>query len=797
MKRPALYAALSISAGILFAKTIPLSIVYPAIIGALAIVSAFVFSKKNAIAHLCLYLALASLGAAYFTYHSAIPRDSIFFYASEEPAKAFLRGIVRDDPVMEAGFYAHSKRSFIMDVKAVSGGDVWRRACGYAKVISYWDKSDINYGDEIIAEGKLSRPVGLKNPGTFDYSRYMALKGIYAILKVGSQGAIKAIQPASRFSVQGIAYRMRHWARYQIESSFDKKHAGFLKSIILGDRADLGEGLKEDFIRTGTVHVLAVSGLNVAFIAAISLGILGLLRVPRTAGLFVTTVVLVFYTFITGANPPIIRAVIMFTVFVLGYILQRDSDPVNTLSIAAIAILAMNPNELFDPSFQLSFASVAGVVIFMPWAMKAFGLDHGRRGSFLQKVRFYLLSGIAVSTAAWVGSAPLTAAYFNIVTPVSLAANLIIVPALSVLTALSFAFLAVTRISADIGHIFAYLIKAFDNTVFFANHIMASMPLAYFRVPAPPVYLCILFYITTAFLLVRNKKYFILSALILCNAVVWSYVLQPKGELEITFLDVGQGDSAHIRTPSGENILIDGASGGEEERFDLGRSVIAPYLWNKGIFRIDLLVVTHFHEDHIGGVVYLLNNFDIGCVVDGGGQAQDSGIYRKYINAIRQRKIKRIVVRGGNKIGPVGDIVFYVLNPPADKDVTGSNDDSVVVKLQYKNFGALFCGDIAQEAIRSVAGYGDMIKSDVIKVPHHGGNLGDIKDVEYFLDRVGARVAVISVGRNNRYRFPSKNTVETILSSGAAVYETKESGAIIISVPKTGAVKVEKFFIKN
>jgi len=798
VKRPILYLTFIFSAGIIFSSLFFVPIICLIVLTAVFILSALLFSRNSTISHISLYLAVLFFAWAYYMNSCTIPPDHISRLLSGGPKKVFIKGVVTDDPIDEMNSYDQNKTMFLIRLEAVSEGEVWKKTCGYVKTISYSNPDFLSFGDEIVVEGILSEPTGLKNPGVFDYSRYLRLRGIYCVFKVDPPGSIKIVKPLKGFSIQGIAYNLRHKARSLIDSSFDKRHAGFLNSIIIGDRVQLEEGIKEDFIKTGTVHVLAISGLNVTFVAAIFLCIGGLLRIPKKVNLVLTLFLLVFYAFATGANPPIIRAVVMFGIFAMGYVLNRDSDPINTLSLAAIAILVYDPKELFDPSFQLSFASVASMIVFTPPIMETLKLNKKIGRLPLEKAKLYVLGGVAVSLAAWIGSFPLTAAYFNIISPVSLAANLIIVPALSLLTALSFAFLAVEPFFTQLGGVLSFIIRMADDAVFFANHIMASVPFSYFRVPAPPVYLCIIFYAAALLALLPRKKYFIIVALILCNIEAWSAVVSmDMNKLEITFLDVGQGDSTYIKTPSGANILVDGSGGGTEGNFDLGRSVIAPYLWNKRVFKIDALIVTHFHEDHIGGIIYILNNFKVGCVIDNGCETRDSYLFDKYMEVIKRKNIRRVIVHRGDRLGPFGGVNLYVLNPDFDGAAIDSNDNSLVIKLEYKGFGALFCGDIKQKAIESLDGYGNILKSDVIKVPHHGGKLGDNGKIKGFFDQVASKVAVISVGRNNRYGAPARSTVDAILSSGAMIHETKDSGALMISVDDKGRFKAREFIGKN
>ncbi|MCX5665759.1 MAG: MBL fold metallo-hydrolase, partial [Candidatus Omnitrophica bacterium] len=369
--------------------------------------------------------------------------------------------------------------------------------------------------------------------------------------------------------------------------------------------------------------------------------------------------------------------------------------------------------------------------------------------------------------------------------PVAVLANLVIVPALFVLTVVSFVFLSLNLIGAVfclgwMGIVLSQLTRA----TFYINHLFAVVPLSYIRIPAPSPFFISAYYAFLAYILfTKKRKYIPIVALALLNIFIWSQDLSHGGkQLKITFLDVGKGDSLVVQFPALGTMLIDGGSGGVEGMSDAGKSVVAPYLWNNDIRKLDLVVVTHFHEDHLGGLFYILENFKVGCVIDNGEPSSaDMALYEKYTGIIKKNRIRRIVVSDGDEITGFGRAKIFVLNPVRDAGDVDPNDSSIVLKIIYNDFSALLCGDISSTAMEHVMTYGELLRSDIIKIPHHGGNVGDRRVVKRFLDLVSPQVSVTSSGGRYRSSRISRDTQELIDSFDSVNYGTKREGAIIIA----------------
>ena len=366
------------------------------------------------------------------------------------------------------------------------------------------------------------------------------------------------------------------------------------------------------------------------------------------------------------STPPAARSTIMVLVLIFGRAIKREQDLLNTLAFSALLMLFINPRDLYDIGFQLSFLTM-GSIIYIPPKLEEFFKPRTKKKNFF-------VSAFLVSFSAWLGSAPFVASYFNIVTPVALIANIFIVPWMFFVLASSVAFIIFGFMSAFLGLVFSQASGLAILILVKMAHLFSLLPFAYFRAKSPPWPVIALFYLSL-FLFFKRKRlgirgaYFLIAGIVLSNTFIWGALLMPaRKDLNVTFLNVGKGDACFVEFPGGGSMLIDG---GEGAGADMGRLVVGRFLSSKGVNTIDAVVATHPHTDHIGGLASVLKNFTVRYFIDN-GDSEPNSFYRECRDLIRQKRIKRFTLKEGDRIKGFGSVSLLALNPAAEKSFTAS-----------------------------------------------------------------------------------------------------------------------------
>ena len=646
------------------------------------------------------------------------------------------------------------------------------------------DLSALRCGSRIVGRATLEPFPIQRNPGEFDYGRYLTLNDIQGIATIAAPDDFVVTKESVVSSFNAFVGSMQRSLYGILDRYHSPEQASFLKGVILGYRADLSNEIKQSFMNTGTIHILAVSGSNVAVIVLIIYSMFGFLRLPKRLSGGATIIGIVLFMFITGASPSVVRATIMASVLLMGSVFERKTDVYNSLCVAALFILLLDTNALFDVGFQLSFAAVLSIVYIYPILKKLIDLIPERFEEI--KAVDYVLKLFAVSLAAQIGTLPFTAYYFGRVSLVALLANLIVVPLSGLNVLLGVATIAFSSISPFIATCYSTLNSiAIDFLLGFVR-VAGNAPYAYVETAQFGQIHALLYYAIIAVLLHLTSpkivKWGMIASLGLLSFILAISIVQNKtGILKMTVLDVGQGDAILVESPHHKLILID--AGPKQFNYDAGERTIVPYCSRNGIKKLDAMILTHSHSDHIGGMPYIMDHVNVLSFMPSGFEAHSS-LFRKVKETVRRDGISERDVQRGECISLDPNIRLYVLHPRSPEDIHKSlNNTSVVVKLVYGRCSALLVGDAENESEAKMCGrYGDFLASTVLKVGHHGSRTSSSG---LFLQKVRPVVAMVSVGNRNKFGHPSEETLARLVRFGSKVYRTDKEGAIVLECDGT------------
>ena len=644
------------------------------------------------------------------------------------------------------------------------------------------------YGMTGAFRGRLVRPAAARNPGEFDQRRYYEANGISWLLSVRNGSDVIVLDSlGGSWLMRSLVMPARDYTLSVIDLLVGGQEGEFLKGILIGERGGITPEIREAFTSAGVAHILAVSGSNVAVVAGFIFFTLELLRLPRRLRIIAACAGVLWYMLLVGNQPSVVRATIMAVVLLCGGLFQEKPNAINSLGAAALIILLLDARQLFDVGFELSFLAVFSIIYLYP--KMNFLLDRIPDGTAWGRSLLWTFRLCAVSLVATLGTLPLTAAYFGQVSIIGLLANIAVIPAAGLSLVLGFISTLVSLVSWWIAGIYAELNYAvlyltLKLTVVSGNLLFSSLEtLRFAPIDALPLYAAVLL----LFHLDRKPLARALMIVFLVALNIWAFApgavpySHPGKKLRVSFIDVGQGDAALVEFSDGKTMLIDAGPSIASE--DAGKRVVAPFLKRRGISTIDVLVITHPHNDHLGGASAVLQQFDVLRVVDCGVSAE-SGVYHRYVRDILEERSEHRQARSGDLVEDVPEARVYVLSPGNPSPSEGPslpqlslNNASVVVRVLFGEISVLFTGDAEEEAEqRLVSAYGDFLKSTLLKVGHHGSSTSSTPE---FIGAVSPRYAVISVGLFNRYEHPSPSTLYRLEQSGVQVSRTDEEGAII------------------
>ncbi len=631
--------------------------------------------------------------------------------------------------------------------------------------------------DEVKISAKLSSAQGFKNfhPGVLD--RYLKIQNLHHRAYTKSPLLIERLRSNKNISPLHTISLLRRRLQQNIEKHFSgsedqplSSQGSVVEALLLGERERMDPEITRSLQHAGIFHLFALSGAHIAIISFLLFSLFRIFRLPERINYVLLILFLSFYVFLVEGRPSILRATIMALAYLLAKLIWSTSNLLNILSSSAFFLLLFNPMNLFSLGFQLTFAATLTIILFFPKVIE-----------FLPHLPLRINEILAVSITAQLGILPFIASAFNRVTFSSLFLNLFAIPLVGLIMAVGYIFLLFSFLNPFLAGILARCIDFVVGVLISTSHLFDPVPFLSFRIPTPSILIILGYFFFLGLLLVPKKFSGQKLTLSLCFTLFFlAIVIYPFSSysktLKMTFVDVGQGDSILIEFPGHKKMLIDGG-GTPEETFDIGEYVVSPFLWKKGIKKVDYLVLSHAHPDHMNGLKAVARNFKIREFWEA-FSPQNSGSYDELKKLLSSKTIQRRMFRGQTEI--FDGINIEVLNP-ARTDLHRPrvhNDHSIVLRISYGRVAFLLTADIGKEVEYGLIGSSFTLLSQVMKAPHHGS---DSSSSEEFLRAVAPEFVIVSAGAGNRYGLPDSLVLERYDRSRAKVYRTDLDGAVEIS----------------
>jgi len=743
-------------------------------------------------------------------------------WASTAQLDSDLVAVAQDHPVpLEGAIVAPVRQTpdgLVLLVEAKRMERQGEREVVHGRIRLTWrDSGDrsLVYGDHVAFTARLREPYGTLNPGGFHYGQYLQQQGIHAVATVQGPEAIQvqSIQEwNTREHILGVVDRWRQTIHHAAVSSLTNPALGLFLGMVLGEQSYIEQDIRDAFMASGTVHILSISGSHLGLLALLifagarwSLGLLPAswqerlsMRLTATRFAVLTTLPAVsFYTLLAGAEMATVRSWIMIVVCCVGIWMGRERNLVTALAVAALLMVLPHPEAIHDISFQLSYLSVAaiGLVVLARKEKEDHlsGLDrafppeqHSWFASLRNKATLAWLITLAVSLT----TLPLVAHDFHQIPWLGLLTNMVIVPLVGMLMIPLGLLSGVATLvgggeTLPFASVNQWVFDLLAQVVLGLSHV----PGAAWYVASPSLSSMMVFWGMLAGLVVMwHRPSIRLGCVTGLLAILLGWGWSPRtgwepGTVRVTFLDVGQGDATVLELPDGQTVLID--AGPAYRRLDMGRAVIGPYLWNKGIRRLDHVVATHPQWDHVGGLPWVLHTFEVGHYWSN-GVLRTEGFFHQLQSAVKSAGLQEQIPTAGTEIVSAGPCSLTVLSPSRSQgtgpyvSTTGSsgtelNNRSLVTRLECGGHSFLLTADAEQEALDGLLHIPNGLLARVVKVPHHGARSSLHRE---WVKRLQAEAMVASVGVHNRYGHPAPEVLDAYQQRGLPLYRTDRDGAV-------------------
>ena len=833
--RPVIPLTVALMVGIAFGSAVPgfESWALGLAVGCGAVVACCLARRTSArISPLLLFTALGYLSLQPWV-HPRFPENHISGFLDTGPWR--IVGVVDDRPLE-----FESRTRLVLRVERLERERETHDVSGLLRVTVAGEAAGVDQGDRIGIYSRIRALRNFNNPGGFDFKRSMAYREIWgsAFAEVRN---LSLLEKEAGAGWLGWIDRLRSAIARLIDQAGLGSEAAVLKALVMGDQSEISPEIRQAFTRTGTSHILSISGLHITLVASVAFIVFRWLLSwspfalrhawVRKGAALLTLIPVTLYALVAGFSPSTQRALLMVSVFLLAFLAERETDLMNTLTLAAFCILAVQPASLFSISFQLSFAAVWSIV---------YGFDRikGLRSAVppegegqTAKIKRGIIVFFGVSLIATWGTLPLGMYYFNTVSFIGLAANCVAIPLMGyivVMLGLAGTLLAPLSVPAAVA---CYQAGGWVlSTSIALMEAMAATPFAAARTISPSLIELALFYLLTWALVhlatgrestagphagaagphrgavsgvvgrLRGAVFqaircgnpgrraaavaLVLSLIGVCaDAGYWVHQRFGRRDLRVTLLDVGQGSAVLLEFPGGATALVDGGGVADLTAFDVGAQVVAPFLWRRKIATVDTLILTHPNSDHLNGLLFIADNFNVKSVWTNGESRPLPG-YQKLMRTALERGMA--VPRWAElpRNSTVKGAALEVLYPPGDfrerlqvdRWRQDENNNSLVTRVALGEVSVLIPGDIMRPAEKElVALAGDRLKSTVLIAPHHGSRTSSSEE---FLAAVAPQAVFISCADRPGSGLPHPQTLERYAARKASIYRTDRNGAV-------------------
>ncbi|NLB78800.1 MAG: DNA internalization-related competence protein ComEC/Rec2 [Clostridiaceae bacterium] len=691
-----------------------------------------------------------------------------------EGSKVSVEGALFNEPEFKDG-----KTRFIMNVESIDNQVISKNKKIRIQVSIYGDSQihELKYGSVVNIISEIRIPLGRRNFGGFNSKKFLASRGVSGTIGT-SEKALTILKGNRALWFKNTGYKLRHNMIDTLNKCMPAKESSVIAGMLIGYTSDMPEEMEENFRRAGLSHVMAVSGANIAFLLAPLLWLLKKMGFNPRWSSALAFPSMIFYVFATGMEASVIRAAIMAGVTLTGMLLWRKADIYCSLAVSAIIVLLGNTYMLFDLGFILSFSATLSLVIMYKPIFSRLPV----------KIPKIIRDTLAGTIAAQLGVIPIIAYCFNTFSLISVFTNLLIVPLTGIITVLGAILVIVGNLFFPAGKLLGVLLSLVVDVMLYVTETMAAIPWAEINLATPSIILVLLYYLILLFLIYgyprlgkELAKPAFASIIVMCGAVILLISI-PSKSLQIHFADVGQGDCAIIRTPSGQNIILDGGGSiNDEEGSYAGECIVVPLLYNLNMTEIDLMIASHGHMDHIGGLKTVIDKINVKKLV----VADTFDIeMRELTDYAVEKGVPVTRIKEGAFIYEEDNLTLKSLYPFTEEGLmpsnstTNANELSLVARLDYGDFSALFTGDIGFESEKRLLDNNVQLSCDLLKVAHHGSKYSSDQS---FIKAVNPNMSVISVGRNT-YGHPSPEAIERIVGQGSIMYQTILNGGILVEV---------------